>query len=109
MSSILDMELNDDMDVTLLNSLFQNWLSKHGNIYEACGFLSDKLRTMKILPDNYLEWHMGICSGMNNNVKYCCCFLDPKVTYTHYNKFTYMGAFGPTYYTIKQMLKDLYD
>lgn len=109
MSSILDMDLNDDWDETLLNSLFQKWLSNHVGMYEACGFLTNKYRITKIIPGNYLEWHLGVCRGMNNRGKYCCCFLDPKVTYDYYDKFTYFGGFGPQYYTIKQMLKEIYD
>lgn len=77
--SILDIDVSEKCDVELLNSIFKLWLEQRSSYFESCGMTVWKNRSwfdIKKLPDDYLDWILCRCRGLNNRAKYSCIITN---------------------------------
>lgn len=75
--SLLD--LGDDncekYSIEALNSLATKFLEEHGMIqYVMCGFMGENYTLISKLPEDFDDWYLCACEGVNNHGSHCCVF-----------------------------------
>lgn len=108
--SLLDLDPKDNkLDIDMINSIFQKWLtSSYGSMFRACGF-HDETFKVKSLPRNFLEWNLYRCTHLSNRGDYCCVIAQDDYMsdkYELYEYFVTFRVFGqPTKFKVKHLLE----
>lgn len=108
--SLLDLDPKDNkLDIDMINSIFQKWLtSSYGSMFRACGF-HDGTFKVESLPLNFLEWNLYRCTHLSNSGDYCCVIAQDDYMsdkYELYEYFVTFRVFGqPTKFKVKHLLE----
>lgn len=108
--SLLDLDPKDNkLDMDMINSIFQKWLtSSHGNMFRACGF-HDGTFKVESLPRNFLEWNLYRCTHLSNRGDYCCVIAQDDYMSDKYELYEYFITFRifgqPTKFKVKHLLE----
>lgn len=111
---LLDIEENINIDIDLINHIFEKWVKAHTYGCKACGLVlwnGDHWKHLKSVPQDYLNWVCYKCIRINNSGYYSCIISDPDLDLDIYepiynfSNFNFKQAFHTPELTVNDLLK----